>query len=165
MKVLIHGSTGRMGKILCDLLTAGYPGLELAARVSPEETLDAANCVYTALNEVACDVECVIDFSHHTAVGGLMDFCIAKNLPVAYKDESHISFGDLIHGCSGPRTHVNGTGKIEGFRLYPELVHDKQNERWLMIGFVGENSQAAMDKLRATIEASERNAFNDMFAF
>ena len=90
---------------------------------------------------------------------------IAKNLPVAYKDESHISFGDLIHGCSGPRTHVNGTGKIEGFRLYPELVHDKQNERWLMIGFVGENSQAAMDKLRQTIEASERNAFNDMFAF
>jgi dihydrodipicolinate reductase len=42
MKILIHGSTGRMGKILCDLLTAGVSGLELAARVSPEETSDAA---------------------------------------------------------------------------------------------------------------------------
>ena len=82
MKILIHGSTGRMGKILCELLMAGYPGLELAARVSPEETSDPANHVYASLAEVDCEVDGVIDFSHHTAVGGLMDFCIAKNLPV-----------------------------------------------------------------------------------
>ena len=89
MKVLIHGSTGRMGKILCDLLTAGYPGLELAARVSPEEIADPANCVYTALSDVDCQVECVIDFSHHTAVNGLMDFCIARNLPVVVSTTGH----------------------------------------------------------------------------
>ena len=89
MKVLIHGSTGRMGKILCDLLTAGYPGLELAARVSPEEIADPANCVYTALSQVDCQVECVIDFSHHTAVNGLMDFCIARNLPVVVSTTGH----------------------------------------------------------------------------
>ena len=71
-----------MGKILCELLQAGYPGLELAARVSPEEVSDPANCVYASLQEVDCQVDGVIDFSHHTAVGGLMDFCIAKNLPV-----------------------------------------------------------------------------------
>ena len=82
MKILIHGSTGRMGKILCDLLTSGYNGLELAAKVSPEETSDPAKCVYTSLEEVSCDVDGVIDFSHHTAVGSLMDFCICKNLPV-----------------------------------------------------------------------------------
>ena len=82
MKVLIHGSTGRMGKILCQLLKDGYQNLTLAARVSPEETADPANCVYTSLAEVGCDVDCVVDFSHHTAVGSLMDFCVAKNLPV-----------------------------------------------------------------------------------
>ena len=82
MRILIHGSTGRMGKILCELLQAGYPGLELAARVSPEEISDPANCVYASLQEVDCQVDGVIDFSHHTAVGGLMEFCIAKNLPV-----------------------------------------------------------------------------------
>ena len=89
MRILIHGSTGRMGKILCDLLTAGYPGLTLAARVSPEETLDAANNVFTSLAEVNCEVDGVIDFSHHTAVGGLMDFCIAKNLPVVVATTGH----------------------------------------------------------------------------
>lgn len=82
MKILIHGSTGRMGKILCELLTAGYNGLELAARVSPEEPSDPANGVFASLAEVNCDVDGVIDFSHHTAVGGLIDFCMAKNLPV-----------------------------------------------------------------------------------
>ena len=82
MRVLIHGSTGRMGKILCQLLKDGYQNLTLAARVSPEEIADPANCVYTSLAEVACDVDCVVDFSHHTAVGSLMDFCVAKNLPV-----------------------------------------------------------------------------------
>jgi len=82
MKILIHGSTGRMGKILCELLTSGYNGLELAARVSPEEISDPANCVYSSLAEVTCEVDGVIDFSHHTAVGSLMDFCTRKNLPV-----------------------------------------------------------------------------------
>ena len=89
MRILIHGSTGRMGKILCDLLTAGYPGLTLAARVSPEETADSANCVYTSLQEVDCEVDGVIDFSHHTAVSSLLDFCMAKNLPVVVATTGH----------------------------------------------------------------------------
>ena len=89
MKILIHGSTGRMGKILCQLLLEGYHGLELAARVSPEEIADPSNCVYTSLDEVTCQVDGVIDFSHHTAVGGLMDFCVAKNLPVVVATTGH----------------------------------------------------------------------------
>jgi len=78
-----------MGKILCELLSAGYSGLELAARVSPEETSDPANCIYASLAEVDCEVDGVIDFSHHTAVGSLMDFCITKNLPVVVATTGH----------------------------------------------------------------------------
>ena len=89
MKILIHGSTGRMGKILCQLLEEGYPGLELAARVSPEEIADPAHCIYTSLQDVDCQVDGVIDFSHHTAVGALMDFCMAKNLPVVVSTTGH----------------------------------------------------------------------------
>ena len=89
MKILIHGSTGRMGKILCELLNAGYPGLELAARVSPEETADPANCVYTSLQDVDCQVDGVIDFSHHSAVNALMDFCVSRNLPVVVSTTGH----------------------------------------------------------------------------
>ena len=89
MKILVHGSTGRMGKILCQLLEDGYNGLELAARVSPEEIANPAAGVYTSLADVACEVDGVIDFSHHTAVSGLMDFCIAGNLPVVVATTGH----------------------------------------------------------------------------
>ena len=89
MRILIHGSTGRMGKILCDLLVAGHPGVELSARVSPEEIADPANCVYACLQDVDCQVDGIIDFSHHTAVGGLMDFCMARNLPVVVATTGH----------------------------------------------------------------------------
>ena len=89
MKVLIHGSTGRMGTILCNMLKSGYPGLELAAQVSPDAVSDPVNCVFTSLQEVNCDVQCVIDFSHHTAVEELLAFCIRKNLPVVIATTGH----------------------------------------------------------------------------
>lgn len=89
MRVLIHGSTGRMGKILCDILTAGYPGLELTAQVSPEAACDRANGIYTDLQQVDRAVDCVIDFSHHIAVGSLMTFCVEKNIPVVVATTGH----------------------------------------------------------------------------
>ena len=72
---------------------------------------------------------------------------IAADLPVTYADESHIAVGDRRHLCSGPRTHVSSTGKIKGFRLCPEIVFDEQQKRYLLIGFVGENSEEALNKL------------------
>ena len=89
MKILIHGSTGRMGRILCDMLTACYPGLELEAQVSPEAVADPANGIYTDLRDVDRNVDCVIDFSHHTAVGSLMTFCVEKNIPVVVATTGH----------------------------------------------------------------------------
>lgn len=73
---------------------------------------------------------------------------IAENLPVTYADESHIAVGDRLHECSGPRTHVSATGKITGFKLYPEIVFDNQQKRYLLIGFIGENTEAEMEKLK-----------------
>ena len=123
MKVLIHGSTGRMGKILCDLLTAGYPGLELAARVSPEEIADPANCVYTSLSDVACDVECVIDFSHHTAVNGLMDFCISRNLPVVVSTTGHTPEEKAVINAASEKIPVFFSANMSiGVALLAELA-------------------------------------------
>ena len=65
---------------------------------------------------------------------------IAANLPVHYADESHIAVGGHLHECSGPRTHVSNTGKIQGFCLNHEIVYDNQQDRYLLIGFVGETS-------------------------
>ncbi len=73
---------------------------------------------------------------------------IARDLPVQYHDENHIMVGDYLHECSGPRTHVSSTGKIKGFRLDHEIVYDYQMHRYLLIGFVGEDSEENLEKLQ-----------------
>ena len=73
---------------------------------------------------------------------------ISRDLPVHYHDESHIAVGDRLHECSGPRTHVTSTGKIVGFRLNHEIVYDNQQNRYLLIGFVGEHSQESLTNLQ-----------------
>ena len=73
---------------------------------------------------------------------------IAANLSVHYHDENHIAVGDRLHECSGPRTHVSNTGKIQGFCLNHEIVYDNQQDRYLLIGFVGEDSAENLHKLQ-----------------
>ena len=80
---------------------------------------------------------------------------ISRDLPVAYADESHIRVGTRLHSCNGPRTHVTTTGKIEGFRLYPEIIFDDQRNRYLVAGFVGKHSQDRIDKLRKYNQAPD----------
>lgn len=65
---------------------------------------------------------------------------IAGDLPVSYVDESHISIGDRVHRCRGPRTHISHTGEIKGFKLLHEFIHDGFNSEYLLVGFVGEDS-------------------------
>ncbi len=87
---------------------------------------------------------------------------IAADLPVHYYDESHIMVGERTHECSGPRTHVSTTGKIENFRLCHEIVFDHQENRYLLIGFVGEDSDQSMRKLEAQMQ---RFTFQTNFLF
>lgn len=76
---------------------------------------------------------------------------IARDMPVAYADESHIRVGNQLHYCSGPRTHVTSTGRVNGFKLCPEVIYDMQRNRYLVIGFVGESSN---ENLRRTLETA-----------
>ena len=72
---------------------------------------------------------------------------IARDMPVAYADESHIRVGDRLHFCGGPRTHVTSTGGIQGFRLYHKIIFDNHRNRYLLVGFVGEDSEESIRKI------------------
>lgn len=81
---------------------------------------------------------------------------IKSDLPVTYADDSHIQVGSYEkHLCSGPRMHVISTGSIEGFRLYPEIIFDNQRNRYLLVGFVGENSGESIQKLKNNLQPPE----------
>ncbi|MEA4891660.1 MAG: alanine-tRNA synthetase second additional domain-containing protein [Peptococcaceae bacterium] len=70
---------------------------------------------------------------------------IAQDLPICYLDEEHITIDGEPHLCTGPRTHVPRTGMIKGFRLLQHFIHDERNDRYLMVGLVGEDSQSRLD--------------------
>lgn len=72
---------------------------------------------------------------------------ISQNLPVTYVDDNHISVGDRIHKCNGPRIHVHHTGQIKNFRLMHHFIYDRFKKRYLLVGCVGEHSDYLLKRL------------------
>ena len=79
MKVIVHGAKGRMGNIIAGLAETGYAGSELAAKV---DFAYAEGEGLRTLGEFTADADVVVDFSSHLATKGLLDYCIARSLPV-----------------------------------------------------------------------------------
>lgn len=73
MKAVICGANGAMGKLICGLL-----GQEVVGKVS----IDGENGVAKTFDELGVvDADMVIDFSHHTAISGVLDY--AKKIGAA----------------------------------------------------------------------------------
>ena len=72
---------------------------------------------------------------------------IAQDVPITYVDDSHISVGDNVQPCDGPRFHVKRTGQIENFHLMNHLIYDRFKNRYLLVGCVGEKSEELLQRL------------------
>ena len=72
---------------------------------------------------------------------------IAQDVPITYVDDSHISVGDNVQPCDGPRFHVKRTGQIENFRLMNHFIYDRFKNRYLLVGCVGEKSEELLQRL------------------
>ena len=81
MKILLNGIGGRMGKEVTRRALDGYKETTLVCGVDGFGA-DAPVPCYKSFTEVTEDVDCVIDFSHHSLTAPLLDFCKAKKLPV-----------------------------------------------------------------------------------
>ena len=62
---------------------------------------------------------------------------IAAGLDVEYVDDRTIRIGGYLQPCTGPRTHVSNTSKIQDFHLLKEIIYDHRNQCWLLVGRVG----------------------------
>lgn len=76
---------------------------------------------------------------------------ISDDLPVSFHDEEHIMLGEKLHHCTGPRMHVRSTGEIEGFRLLPQLHFDPLAGRYLLVGRVGDETDAELNLNRLVL--------------
>ncbi len=76
MQIIVHGASGRMGQLIC--ATAKN---EVVARISPDYPANENGCWQT-LSAYHGPADCVIDFSHHSATGTLLEYCLARKLPL-----------------------------------------------------------------------------------
>ena len=86
MNIIIHGSTGRMGQNLIKALSRNHV---LAAGVSVDQETNAAEKNYHSLPEFTGEADMIIDFSHHTAIGAVLDYAEARKIPVVIGTTGH----------------------------------------------------------------------------
>ena len=82
MKILISGYLGHMGSILASMVKDGVRGALLAGGVDKTamET-DRPLCVKD-FADAPRDIDCIIDFSHHSLTADLLTFATEKKLPL-----------------------------------------------------------------------------------
>lgn len=79
-KVIMHGCNGRMGQIISGLIAAD-PEVEMVAGVDAFDDGHNPYPVFKDIKECTIEADCLIDFSNASAVDGLLEYCVAKNLP------------------------------------------------------------------------------------
>lgn len=79
-KVIMHGCNGKMGQVISKLIEED-PMVELVAGVDTYQGITNPYPVFSSLAECDVEADAVIDFSKVDMIDGLLESCIAKNLP------------------------------------------------------------------------------------
>ena len=80
MRIILTGYTGHMGREV-RACAEGTENFEIVAGVDPMIPASEGLCMKT-FGECTQEADVIIDFSHHSMTGALMDYAEAKNLPV-----------------------------------------------------------------------------------
>ncbi len=80
-RMLMHGCNGRMGHVIVDLCK-NDDRIDVVAGVDAYGENNYDFPVFKSLSECDVSVDVIVDFSNASAVDGLMDYCVDKNIPV-----------------------------------------------------------------------------------
>lgn len=89
MRILVSGLGGAMGREVARLASEGYRGAELAGGVSPHGCGDFNVPCAADFSDAVRRVDCVVDFSHHSATVGLLRFVRENRLPLVLATTGH----------------------------------------------------------------------------
>ena len=89
MNILICGVGGRMGREVAKLALDGVRGATVVAGfdVLPVDTREFVT--YTDWDAITEKIDCIIDFSHHTATEALLNFAIKNKIPAVIATTGH----------------------------------------------------------------------------
>jgi 4-hydroxy-tetrahydrodipicolinate reductase len=86
MNILLNGISGFMGREVVKLCDCGYRGASIAYGVD----INGGDGVYTSLRQVPMGpIDCIIDFSHHSATPELLEFATERGLPLVLCTTGH----------------------------------------------------------------------------
>ncbi len=123
MKILICGVGGRMGREVAKLALDGVRGASVAAGfdVMPIDTREFPT--YTDWSAVQEKVDCIIDFSHHTATEELLNFAKANKIPTVVATTGHTEEEkQLITDAAGEIPVFHSANMSLGIALLVELA-------------------------------------------
>ncbi len=123
MNILLNGISGHMGREVVALCESGYRGSRLVCGVDVAPTSSSVP-VYPDFNSVpAIPIDCVVDFSHHTCIGEILDFAISSGTPVVVATTGHtVEEIDLIHRAAEKIPVFHSANMSLGVALLVELA-------------------------------------------
>ena len=86
MNILINGAGGRMGRALTAMIAKGCRNAVLAGAVDPFVREEG---ILPSLADFEGSAHCIIDFSNHEGTRALLDYAVAKGLPVVICTTGH----------------------------------------------------------------------------
>ena len=86
MRIIVNGINGRMGKEVSKLISEGVYNSQLVAGVDIGSN---DTNTYKRISDYSGNADCVIDFSNHAATKELLEYCVAKKLPVVIATTGH----------------------------------------------------------------------------
>lgn len=91
MNILLSGICGHMGKEVVKLCESGYRSSVLVGGVDPVGGSFSDVPVFSSFDEVSADIniDCIVDFSHHTCAPSLLEFASENKIPVVVATTGH----------------------------------------------------------------------------
>lgn len=82
MRILLSGLGGHMGAEVVKLVQSGKYDMEIKAGVDPNGANYADIPCALSFDDADADVDCIMDFSHHSATPALLQFALKHRLPL-----------------------------------------------------------------------------------
>ena len=81
IKLIMHGCNGKMGQVISKIVKEDS-GAEIVAGVDSYLGIENEYPVFESIEKCDVEADAIIDFSNASAVDGLLDYCVEKQIPV-----------------------------------------------------------------------------------
>ncbi len=121
MKIILNGAAGHMGRIMADVIREN--GETLAAGVDKSFAQDCPEGCFACLDDCCAEADCIIDFSHHSAVRDLVCYAVRRKLPLVVATTGHTEEElQQIREAAEERPDCRASNFSLGVALTAELV-------------------------------------------